>query len=231
MFESVGSFLYITLLATNWLNVCGDCGCNRIKRSEIVIEKGFTKIDGYSESGQKSSLLSLMLEDMVKIEAGDYFIGTNEPIFESDNESSLKMMHTEKFYMDKYEVSNAQFKEFVESTGYVTQAEKFGDSFVFEGLLSESTRDKYQENRVVRSPWWYKINNTSWKQPEGDGSSIDDRMDHPVVHVSWFDAVEFCKWNGKRLPTENEWEMACRGGKKNKLFPWGNKLMPKDEHW
>lgn len=211
--------------------VCGDCGCNKIERSGIEIVSDTTKSDVSSESCPKSTILDLMHGDMVKIEEGDYFIGTNEPIFEKDRELPLTKVHTKAFYIDQYEVSNAQFDEFVKSTGYVTQAEKFGDSYVFKGLLSESTQDKYQENRVLQAQWWYVINNTYWNQPEGDGSSINERMNHPVVHVSWFDAVEYCKWKNKRLPTEIEWEVACRGGRKNKLYPWGNKLMPGDQHW
>lgn len=77
---------------------------------------------------------------------------------------------------------------------------------------------------------WYKIKGASWKNPEGPESNIDDRLTHPVIHVSWKDAVNYCQWKNKRLPSEAEYEAACRGGKRGKLFPWGNKLMPKDEH-
>lgn len=158
-------------------------------------------------------------------------MGTNEPIFQNDREAPERTVRLNGFSIDKYEVSNAEFRAFVEATGYVTYAEKFGDSFVFQGQLSQETRDAYSKYRAVSAPWWYKINGTTWKQPEEAGSSIDDRMNHPVVHVSWIDANAFCKWKGKRLPSELEWEAACRGGKKRKLFPWGNKLNPGDRHW
>lgn len=214
---------------------CSDCGCNKLQRTEIeldVTKKDVSKRDVSTQSSPKSQILELIHNnDMVKISEGDYLIGTDKPIFQSDKEPTLTSVHVNEFYIDQYEVSNEQFKKFVESTGYVTQAEQFGDSFVFEGLLSESQMDKYVDFRVASAPWWYKINNTFWSQPEGDESTIEDKMNHPVVHVSWNDAVEFCKWKNKRLPTEVEWEVACQGGRKNKLYPWGNKLMPKDQHW
>lgn len=149
----------------------------------------------------------------------------------SDYSICEKVVHVDEYHIDKYAVSNAQFDEFVETTGYITHAEKFGDSFVFDGILTDSQKHEYSNSRVMGAQWWYKINNTFWRQPEGITSTIHHRMDHPVVHVSWLDASSFCKWKNKRLPSEIEWEVACRGGKKNKLFPWGNKLKPKNQHW
>lgn len=227
--------------------VCSDCGCNKIQRSEFEIPVKVPKPadtdtaesdisnDIPSEfcpiSKKEPQILKFAHDEMAEIAEGDYFIGTNEPKFPEDRESPERTAHVDQFYIDKFEVSNAEFDKFVKSTGYVTYAEKFGDSFIFEDFLTPEIREKYKDFRVVSAPWWYKINNTFWKQPEGDGSSIHDRMDHPVVHVSWFDASAFCEWKNKRLPTESEWEVACRGGKKSKLFPWGNKLTPKNEHW
>lgn len=216
--------------------VHGDCGCNKIERSELTIEK--SKAPAPDDKFQctkpiESQILNYLHHDndMVRIDDGDYLIGTNEPIFQMDHELTEQSQHTNGFFIDKYEVSNAEFGKFVDDTAYVTYAEQFGDSFVFQELLSEPTRELYNDFRVQSAPWWIKVNKTFWRQPEGDGSAIDERMNHPVVHVSWFDAQAFCKWKHKRLPTEIEWEIACRGGKKSKLFPWGNKLMPGNKHW
>lgn len=221
-------FLAIFLLINYFVGIGGDCGCNKVSRSKYETVENEIPSESCAKSAKPFDFGD---DDMVKINGGDYVVGTNEPIFQSDRESPERMLYINEFYIDKYEVSNADFAEFVEATEYVTYAEKFGDSFVFQGHLSEDTKDAYKNSRVVSAPWWYKVNGTTWKHPEGMGSSIDDRMDHPVVHVSWFDASAFCKWLGKRLPTEDEWEAACRGGKKRKLYPWGNKLSPGDTHW
>ncbi|XP_069793028.1 formylglycine-generating enzyme isoform X7 [Narcine bancroftii] len=110
------------------------------------------------------------------------------------------------------------------------QAETFGDSFVFEGLLSDKVKNSITQ-AVAAAPWWLPVKNASWNHPEGPDSNITKRMDHPVVHISWHNAVAYCTWAGKRLPTETEWEYACRGGLENRLFPWGNKLHPKGQHY
>ncbi len=109
----------------------------------------------------------------------------------------------------------------------MTDAERYEWSFVFAGLLP----DDFEETRAVaQTPWWRQVYGANWKHPEGPQSSIDDRADHPVVHVSWNDASAFADWTGKRLPTEAEWEFAARGGLERKLFPWGNDLEPDGEH-
>ncbi|XP_044790287.1 formylglycine-generating enzyme isoform X4 [Bubalus kerabau] len=111
-----------------------------------------------------------------------------------------------------------------------TKAEKFGDSFVFEGMLSEQVKSDIQQ-AVAAAPWWLPVKGANWRHPEGPDSTVLHRSDHPVLHVSWNDAVAYCTWAGKRLPTEAEWEYSCRGGLQNRLFPWGNKLQPKGQHY
>ena len=111
--------------------------------------------------------------------------------------------------------------------GHVTDGERYGWSFVFAGLLP----DDFEETQaVVNAQWWRKVDGASWRHPEGPHSTIDERADHPVVHVSWQDASAYASWAGKRLPTEAEWEYGARGGLESQLFPWGNDLEPGGEH-
>ncbi|XP_018570307.1 sulfatase-modifying factor 1 isoform X2 [Anoplophora glabripennis] len=168
---------------------------------------------------------------MVLIEKATFEMGTNKPVFESDHEGPLRNVTLNSFYLDKYEVSNQHFSDFVKKTGYKTEAEIFGDSFIFEMSLPEEDRNKYQDVRAVQAPWWIKMSGVSWKHPEGPDSTIQEKMNYPVIHVSWNDAVKYCEYLGKRLPTEAEWEMACRSGLRQKLYPWGNKLNATGKHW
>ena len=114
-----------------------------------------------------------------------------------------------------------------QATGYRTEAERFGWSFVF----GPSCRMTFLPTRaVVGAPWWRQVEGADWAHPEGPHSTIDDRSDHPVVHVSWNDARTFCAWTDSRLPTEAEWEYAARGGLVGCRFPWGEELEPDGEH-
>jgi formylglycine-generating enzyme required for sulfatase activity len=142
------------------------------------------------------------------------------------------------FWIDETDVTNAQFAEFVKATGYVTTAERAPDwdelkkqvppgtpkppaeMLVAASLVFQPTREPVPTSDV--SQWWHWTPGADWRHPEGPGSDIDSRMDHPAVHVSWDDAVAYAKWAGKRLPTEAEWEYAARGGLEGKPFSWGD---------
>ena len=172
----------------------------------------------------------ISLENMVRLPGGNFLMGTEDKEgFPLDGEGPVREISLDPFYIDITTVTNESFSQFIEETGYVTDAERFGWSFVFYGLLSEE--DKKSDQQVAAgTPWWCAIQGAKWNSPEATNSDIKDRMDHPVVHVSWNDAQAFCKWANKRLPTEAEWEYAARGGLVQKRFPWGDELMENGTH-
>lgn len=148
-----------------------------------------------------------------------------------DGEGPVREVELKPFHLSRTAVTNAQFAAFVEATGYVSDAEKFGWSYVFHLLLSKKQLRKLQSlGRVKNLQWWVAVKGAYWRRPEGPGSHVRDRLDHPVVHISWFDATAFCQWAGTRLPTEAEWEFAGRGGLQRQRYCWGNELTPDGRH-
>jgi formylglycine-generating enzyme required for sulfatase activity len=160
---------------------------------------------------------------------GAFMMGSNDRRFPADGEGPVRRVSVGAFAMACHAVSNRQFGDFVRATGYTTDAERYGWSFVFAPLLPDETRHAIA-SRVADAPWWAPVPHAWWAQPEGPPSTILDRLDHPVVQVSWNDAKAYCRWSGTRLPSEAQWEMAARGGLEQAVYPWGDELVPAGEH-
>ena len=187
---------------------------------------------------------------MVLIPGGVFEMG-------GDNEQAMPdefpkhRVRVDSFYMDATEVTNAQFKKFVDATGYITTAERKPDWEELKKALPPGTPKPPDSVLVAASlvfkqtdgsvrlddytQWWEWVPGADWKHPQGQGSDIMGKENYPVVHISWYDAMAYCQWAGKRLPTEAEWEYAARGGLTNHIYPWGNEHInagrPKANTW
>jgi formylglycine-generating enzyme len=167
-------------------------------------------------------------EGMVRIPGGTFRMGNpRRDGYPADGEGPVHEVTVDPFWMDETAVTNARFAVFVEATGYRTEAETFGWSFVFRMFLPEVLQ---RNPSPVGTPWWRQVFGADWRHPEGPQSDIAGRMDHPAIHISWNDAQAYCAWAGVRLPTEAEWEIAARGGIEGAAFPWGNELEPGGAH-
>jgi formylglycine-generating enzyme len=164
-------------------------------------------------------------DDLVHLAGGTTSIGSADP--EHPEEWPVREVTLAPYRIARTAVSNAEFAEFVRATAHRTDAEAYGWSFVFGGLLP----DDFPPTRgVAAAPWWREVHGADWAHPEGPHSGLDGRLDHPVVHVSRRDAEAYVAWRGARLPTETEWEHAARGGRTGDPFPWGSELEPGGEH-
>jgi formylglycine-generating enzyme len=162
----------------------------------------------------------------VRIPAGSFAMGDSHGDgYAGDGETPVHQVELSAYLIDAKSVTNAQFAAFVKATGYVTDAERDGLSAVFHLAVEAGAADVL--GPVAGTPWWRAVRGADWRHPGGPRSSTTDLQNHPVVHVSWRDAQAYCRWAGKRLPTEAEWERAARGGLDRARYPWGDELHPK----
>ncbi len=154
---------------------------------------------------------------IVPIPGGTATLGTDAPVFRADGEGPARRVTIRSFRIDAHAVTNRRFAAFVAATGHVTEAERFGWSYVFRPFIPTGIAAPAPEG----TPWWGQVQGACWAAPEGPGSSIAERLDHPAVHVAWTDAAAFAAWAGGRLPSEAEWEHAAKGGDAAARFPWG----------
>ena len=161
---------------------------------------------------------------LIESAGGEFRMGSDDSDgYPVDGEGPSRCVVLSPFAIAATAVSNAEFAAFVRATHYVTDAERAGASFVFHLQVDATARRAIR--RVPRDlPWWLEVADACWQRPEGPGSTIRDRLDHPVVHISWHDAQAYCTWAGLSLPTEAQWEFAARGGLEGKRYPWGDTL-------
>jgi formylglycine-generating enzyme required for sulfatase activity len=167
---------------------------------------------------------------MVWIPGGRFWMGTDH----MEDARPVHQVEVKGFWMDRTDVTNEEFAQFVKATGYVTIAERPLNPKEFPNLAPEDLAP----GSVVFTPpagpvsldqplaWWRFVKGANWRHPEGPGSDLRGKEKYPVVHIAWPDAAAYAKWAGKRLPTEAEWEFAARGGRKRQNYPWGNELNP-----
>lgn len=186
-------------------------------------------------------------EGMAWIPGGEFSMGAQDPpdkehdhvgMQATEDSRPIHRVYVDGFWMDKTDVTNAEFAKFVAATHYVTQAERTPTAEEFPGAPPENL----VAGSVVFAPpdhpvplnnhlqWWTYVKGADWRHPEGPGSSIKGKDNYPVVQVSYDDAVAYAKWAGKGLPTEAEWEFAARGGLSGKPFVWGDKFQPEGKY-
>ena len=182
---------------------------------------------------------------MVLIPAADFLMGGTDDMKRQDEQPPHRVI-LDEFWMDTTEITNNQFRKFIDETAYVTSAEikptwekmkkylapgtpKMSEDNIFAGSLVFSIPEKEAQELDMKDvdDWWLWLPFTTWKQPIGLGSIIWRVGKHPVIHVSWKDADSYCRWAGKSLPTEAQWEWAARGGLNNNTYPWGQEDIDK----
>jgi sulfatase modifying factor 1 len=231
---------WIVVLGIGLLYSCfSRMGNNELKSERKVIscESNLpSRFSANTNASGSSSVTTSSAEGMVWIPGGELLLGATDDEGRPDEYPVHKIV-VKGFWMDATEVTNAEFKKFVDATGYVTTAEKAPDWEELKKQLPEGTVKPHDSLLVAASltftppatsvslrdasAWWTWKQGANWKAPQGPGTSIVGKEDYPVVHISWYDAMAYCKWVGRRLPTEAEWEFAAKGGNSENIYPWG----------
>ena len=157
-------------------------------------------------------------------------MGSNLEYYPTDGETPSRIVWVDEFQIAKFPVTNLEFLVFIDETNFITEAESFGWSYVFNGFISETNSVKLVEGGISPTPWWLAVEGANWFTPYGNSQSIENILDHPVVHVSFNDARAYCDWAKLKLPTEAQWEKASRGTFKGKLYPWGDEFVGIGKH-
>ena len=247
--SSILSFLLITAIITSCNNGKSDAAAAKDDSAHSCMNVP-NRFGNNADSCAIQFSGDTSIAGMVLIPGGIFDMGGDNAQASADEYPKHKVQIS-PFYMDITEVTNAQFKKFIDATGYITTAEKKPDweelkktvppgtpkppdsVMVAASLVFNQTSGPVSLNDY--SQWWKWSTGANWKHPQGPGSSIAGKDNYPVVQVSWDDAMAYCKWAGKRLPTEAEWEFAARGGLTNNIYPWGNEHVntgkPKANSW
>ncbi len=206
-------------------------GCCAPTRPTELPKTGAGDIAGNVERRDAVAAPESVVPDMVDIAGGAFSMGSDSAAaFPGDGEGPVRPVQLAAYRIGTHTVTNREYAAFDEATGHASDAQRSGWSYVFADHVHPDARGAVVAGSPSGTPWWRAVRGATWAAPAGPGSSVDQILDHPVVHVSHQDAVAYTHWCGTRLPTEAEWEGAARGGLDQATYPWGNELTPGGQH-